>query len=236
MEAHMVDSTPDMLNVFSNDYFVNSICPIIATLRERDSPVRLVQDTRYSSFSDPKYRIYGLLSMLTLKMRQGIHANYDNTQEEVYQAFAREHIRYSESLDILAACEFREFPNLPTRVPDFSVPKRSVNFDRAFGCLRRTKYFASLTDTKLPIIGVHASTIEQLGKPAPLTSNLSDVISLVQSWEPLVENVASGTYIGGGTLLDAFAQTLVCGSVKEHQLLEEVSIQLLLNAGIPIGP
>jgi hypothetical protein len=62
--------------------------------------------------------------MLPLKMRQGIHANYDNTQEEVYQAFAREHIRYSESLDILAACEFRESPNLPTWVPDFSVPKR----------------------------------------------------------------------------------------------------------------
>jgi hypothetical protein len=92
-----------------------------------------------------------------------------------------------------------------------------VNFDRAFGCLRRTEYFASPTDTELPIIGVHAGIIEQLGKPAPPTSNISDVISLVQSWEPLVENVASGTYIGGGTLLDAFTQTLVCGSVKEHQ-------------------
>jgi hypothetical protein len=217
MGAYMVDSTPAMLNVFSNDYIVNSIYPIIATLRERDSPVRLVQDTRHSFCSDPKDRIYGLLSMLPLKMRQGIHANYDNTQEEVYQAFAREHIRYSESLDILAACEFRESPNLPTWVPDFSVPKRSVNFDRAFGCLRRTKYFTSPTDTELPITGVHAGTIEQLGKPAPPTSNLTDVISLVQGWESLVENVVSGTYIGGGTLLDAFTQTLVCGSVKEHQ-------------------
>jgi hypothetical protein len=78
----MVDSTPAMLNVFSNDYIVNSIYPIIATLRERDSPVSLVQDTRYSSFSDPKYRIYGLLSMLPLKMRQGIHANYGNTKKK----------------------------------------------------------------------------------------------------------------------------------------------------------
>jgi hypothetical protein len=150
-------------------------------------------------------------------MRPGIHVNYDNTQEEVYQAFAREHIRSSQSLDILAACEFRESPNLLTWVPDFSLPKRPMAFDRAFGCLRRTKYFASPTDTELPIIGVHAGTIEQLGKPALPTSNLSDVISLVQGWKPLVENVPSGTYIGGGTLLDAFTQTLVCGSVKEYQ-------------------
>jgi hypothetical protein len=39
MGAYIVDSTPAMLNVFSNDYIVNSIYPIIATLRERDSPV-----------------------------------------------------------------------------------------------------------------------------------------------------------------------------------------------------
>jgi hypothetical protein len=58
MGAHMVDSTPAMLNVFSNDYIVNSIYPIIATLRERDSPVRLVQDTRHSFCSDPKDLIY----------------------------------------------------------------------------------------------------------------------------------------------------------------------------------
>jgi hypothetical protein len=153
MGAYIVDSIPAMLNVFSNDYIVNSIYPIIATLRERDSPVALVQDTRHSFCSDPKDRIYGLLSILPLKMRQGIHVNYDNTQEEVYQAFAREHIRYSQSLDILAACEFRESPNLPTWVPDFSLPKRPMAFDRAFGCLRRTKYFASPTDTELPIFG-----------------------------------------------------------------------------------
>lgn len=213
MEKHK-----SLSHLFDMDYLYKHI---IFTLRshEEDTPLlALIHGTRNASCSDPRDRVYGILSMLTTHTNLGIIPDYTKTKEEVFEDLARRHIWYSQTLQVLLLCDLqrRSFSStLPTWVPDLSVPKLS-NGDPLANASGQSKYEASFVDDihGLQVTGVRVGMIEEVGNAFPCDHDvgLSEFLAICRSWEP--PNIMDD-YVGGGKALDAFMKTLVCGQMRE---------------------
>jgi hypothetical protein len=79
--------------------------------------------TKHCKCSDPRDRVYGLLSMLQKSEREiGIKPNYSLTTGQVYQDVVLRFIPHFNTLNILASCEMQEKSlDIPTWVPNWSV-------------------------------------------------------------------------------------------------------------------
>jgi hypothetical protein len=76
--------------------------------------------------------------------------------------------------------------------------------------------------------GVAVDTIKHLGESVPVTATLPQIFAICRTWE--TSNVWGAVYNGGGTLIDAFVKTLLCGQVKEDQAPNSVAIPTLEEA------
>jgi hypothetical protein len=153
--------------------------------------------------------------MLSANINLRIIPDYSKTKEEVYEDFVRRHIESSQRLDILALCELQNSSSdLPTWVPDLSVPKLSLNLCVGEACGRsRHEGSFSNTDKGLHLCGVYAGTIKYVGNSVPHTAMLSEILALCRSWE--ISGTLVGNYSGGCTAPDAYLKTIVCGWIKD---------------------
>jgi hypothetical protein len=92
---------------------------MVYQLSDDASPVpfgRLIRMTKYCKCSDPRDRVYGLLSMLQKTEREiGIKPDYSLTTGQVYQDMVLRFIHHFNTLKILASCEMQEKPlDMPT--------------------------------------------------------------------------------------------------------------------------
>ena len=85
------------------------------------------------------------------------------------------------------------------------------------GASGRSKYdtFFSATGKCLHLVGVPGGTINHIGQSIPDEAALSVTPAICRTWAPL--NLGEA-YSGGGSILDTFVKSLVCGEIKEDRL------------------
>jgi hypothetical protein len=180
--------------------------------KELSAAVDILDSTRESLCSDPRDRVYAILSLLDENISQGIVPNYILSPEDVYKDFTLHCIKKLSNLDILRLCT-RRGQLLTSWVPNLSIPCPTVPFLWCYASGNSTHEFCDSMNGSLNIRGVHASSINHVTNGAPHGAKLPETLSLCSDWEP--EDVVSAPYKHGGTMLDAYLTTLVGGLTYE---------------------
>jgi hypothetical protein len=120
-------------------------------------------------------------------------------------------------MELFRFCTIREsFSPLksPSWAPDLSVPNLTsfLEYCGASGYSpNKSRY--NFAEDFLQIRGLHSATIAEVYSSVPHSAHLRDMLATCHSWEP--PELLSASYVGGGSLLDAFIITLICGYFKE---------------------
>ncbi|EON66479.1 hypothetical protein W97_05577 [Coniosporium apollinis CBS 100218] len=127
------------------------------------------------SCSDPRDRVYALLSLFDPKNTMEISPDYLLSVEDVYTDFFTSVLHQSLQLYLLQLCGFSHGPSqlhLPSWAPDFSARRPQViNFSASAG---QSEHEAARIDAAtLRIRGVLGDTIEHVTEPVPLTATTS---------------------------------------------------------------
>ncbi|KAE9375045.1 hypothetical protein N431DRAFT_335433 [Stipitochalara longipes BDJ] len=105
-------------------FAVNNLCSYHQTL-----PLAyLVEQTKHCKCSDPRDRIFALLSMVPKFMRgSGITPDYTKSLRDVYTDAVKSIIAYTGNLDIILGADMNESTQCtPTWVPDWSRPRTTL--------------------------------------------------------------------------------------------------------------
>lgn len=181
----------------------------------------LIDGTRHCKCSDPRDRVYALLSLaVRIEGKIDVKPNYTKTISQVYQVFVLKFIHHLKHQDILAQCELRERPtDMPSWVSDWSVPSETNRLLRGFWA---SGYSASKThyagNGTLKTMGVRCTTINKVQHASIFSNEIEDTIDAVRRLIPPEALNSSNSYVGGGTLLDAYCQTLCCGQFGDRYM------------------
>lgn len=124
----------------------------------------LLAITEDSLCSDPRDRIYALLSLTDQRTRKHIVPDYNKSAGDLYKEVTQYIIGERRSLNILIQCSlFKNQPGLETWVPDWSVRKSSlsIDFGQAAGASAAEVTFHG---TSLNVVGVKFSTLKFCGQ------------------------------------------------------------------------
>ncbi|PMD33030.1 HET-domain-containing protein [Hyaloscypha variabilis F] len=173
--------------------------------------------------SDPRDRMFAMLSITNPWDKVNIEADYSKTTEEVYRQFAVKHIVVRNNLDLLSACEVQtdhEFLHdpMPSWVPDWRRPivTDQVKATLASGRSAAAAQFDCRLET-LTLSGVKFATVTQV-EPASIRSysnrkNMDDffkgVQKCIQFWG------LSELYVTGENSHDTHVRTLCGNSFSE---------------------
>lgn len=167
---------------------------------------------------DPRDRIYAVLSLLDGKDKAiGIRPDYTRTFSEVFRDATAAVIRHHNSVAILTECQMSGVFS-PSWVPNWSeksktrVPIRPVS--SASSSIASSFQFAE--SNALRLAGVLVSTITRLhGTEVVIPEMVAGTRSLSALGCLLRKNDMLSRYAGGGTVLTAYATTLLLGRFRE---------------------
>ncbi len=160
--------------------------------------------TKHCKCSDPRDRIYALLSFMEQSDRNLITPDYRKPVPVVYEEMVRDYILHTTRLEILGLCA----PKLegPSWVADFSKPKES-NLLAEFQTCGSSDCDAKFDDGILKIQGVHAATVHKVDALS-FREDMTDVelLALITSNAPA--GIKGRRYKFGGSMMNAFITTL----------------------------
>ena len=181
---------------------------------------------RHRKSSDPRDKIYGLLSLLPQKFVSVIRPDYIMSPGEVFTNFATIMITYAKSLTILNQAPCNRDRGLPCWVPDWEISQEAAGYDS--DRLDHHKFYDAggnldMEDIDLDIprlklrgvfidarskVGMHAATGNELHRELP-SDSLSLFETFFNQWRIMcgakVSNWSSRSlYIAGGLLYDAY--------------------------------
>ena len=174
----------------SFDPFAQLIIPVrklyrLCNQREYRSLPYLVHDTRYSLSSDPRDKIFAVLSLLPPYEREiGIKPDYAKSVAEIYEDVM---VRWSQklrSLRLLSNVEMSKGPDrLPSWVPDWSTARITRPLPGAMASPALSEVTFAFPNGTLETLGVSVARIESIEGFRPLIrehTSLSDIISEMQ--------------------------------------------------------
>jgi hypothetical protein len=140
----------------------------------------LVQWTQQCKCSDPRDRIFALLSMLQNPAAVGIEADYNKTLKEVYQdAFVR-WSGVTQSLNMLEFCSYaRRLPYGPSWVPNLDIPNKCEPFDVTTAAWGTRGEFQLAEGDILEVLGIHISTVKDVAPTDYSLETEDDIIDAV---------------------------------------------------------
>ena len=132
----------------------------------------MLENARSASCSDPRDKIFAVLSLAVEYQTRGIEADYSKCAEAVFQDLVSHYTSNIRSLSILAQCEIRNDTGgikVPTWVPDWTVPRLSKTIGISASCRNSTPRVRYQDGRVLAATGVHVAVIkcvERLPQPA----------------------------------------------------------------------
>ena len=142
-------------------------CYHLANYRDKGKGVfetldMILEDTKSASCSDPRDKIFAVLSLARKDDTRGLDPDYAKSAEAVFQDLVLYYTFSLRSLDILTHCELRDETggmNLPTWVPDWTMPRLSETILISGSC-RNSKPRVRYQDGKvLAATGVRVAVI-----------------------------------------------------------------------------
>jgi hypothetical protein len=173
----------------------------------------LFNAVRERKCSEPRDRVYGLLGIAPPGFASKIRPQYSSSIGDVYRDACLVHLDLVRRLDLLHGCELDERQiEAPSWVPDLTVSKKS----RSFSAWQLSSGMSCTQARHLPqdileVTGIQCATVRIVSQTAP--ENIREILSVIQEWEP--EDLTSGLYVTGESLLDAYVSTLCLNWVKE---------------------
>lgn len=199
----------------------NSLSGLLFQEVERHLP-HLRESFGNAQCSDPRDRIYALLSLDKTMEDLGIVPDYSVTATQLYENVTKLFIDRYLGLEILTECEMAcGVENLggPSWVPDWSVGNPYI-LHLSSGVTYASGPFVGprlpVVDHRLRVIGVPFDTIQKLDRPLVAKSKLphNDDTQMAVKQMLLGKDLA-GRYVGGGTLLDAYVRTFTLDQFAE---------------------
>ncbi|KAJ0109379.1 uncharacterized protein J7T55_000304 [Diaporthe amygdali] len=151
--------------------------------------LEVMQACRRKLSSDPKDKVFGLLGVLSEKIRSEIKVDYGVPVKDIYVNIFRTVVEKTGSLDIL--CESIHFPdyannnNLPSWVPDWShISKVSpIATTHTFSASRKAEVVVDFTErNKLRISAIPLGSIKEHGVAVGTRCTLYDYLTAFLQW------------------------------------------------------
>ncbi|KAF2092942.1 hypothetical protein NA57DRAFT_62043 [Rhizodiscina lignyota] len=143
-------------------YHIVSLCRTVKQ-KSRWQFGSLIDYTRTCKCSDPRDRIYALLSMLPVDENLKIEPDYTKTVSEVYRDAALAELRFWRRFDLLATVEHHgEGLRVPSWVPDWSIPRNANKLFAQYASLQTKAEFKMPCANTLEVVGVMVSQIERV--------------------------------------------------------------------------
>ena len=180
--------------------------------------------TRPSSASDPRDKVYGVLGLITSLFghdKNFIHADYNKSVAEVFTstaAYLLENLPCASALSLVEDVENRNFPDLPSWVPDLTAQHRATNrtghgryWDAGSTIRQSTPGSCQVEGDILHLCGVKCDTVSIMGSP---TDNLmhdlcgSEIMGMLRQMAPVYSN--------GQSRSEAIWRTLVGDCTEMH--------------------
>lgn len=175
-----------------------------------------IRRTASSKCSDPKDRIYAVLSMLD-KTEKGINIepDYTKTTAQVYKDCLLRDIEYHGTVEMLRFCDLQDgrSAEMPTWVPNWDVAPAATQFANAgFSCGHSVARIRYEGGDILSVTGVISATISNV-EVTTLQEDYMAVINEIRRLAP--PNIEDSPYVSGGSLTDAFVSTICANSFSD---------------------
>lgn len=181
----------------------------------RDLP-ELLRWAKHRNCSDPRDKIYGVLGLVSRVIAEGITCDYSITVSEVFKSAVLSHITVTKRLHLLQHCQLiQRFGDGPSWVPNWSFEDKNIMIGVVLGRYAAgsssavTEYEAPTT---LEVTGICCTRVTSV--KTKYSGDARETFQAILRWEP--EGLDSRDYIAGGSLIDAFLQTIYQGRTKER--------------------
>ncbi|KAM0214759.1 hypothetical protein ACHAQD_008658 [Fusarium lateritium] len=159
--------------------------------------------------SDLHDKVYGLLAVLPPSLVAAIKPDYEQPVNELYKFAFLNNLGTTHRWEIRGCPRNPEDDEYPTWVPDLSRPDpfaRILRGQLASGC--SSLHFDYEAPSLLKVMGVRFDTVKTVASETyDAGADAQTILRTIRSWEP--QGDLNKPYPGGGTLLDAFAATMV---------------------------
>lgn len=177
----------------------------------------IFQAYQFRRCSDPHDKVYGVLAVLPPSFVAAIKPDYEQPVEELYRFTFLKNLQTIRRWEIRGCLRDPEHDGCPSWVPDLSWPDPfSINItdNLASGC--SSLHFEYEAPSLLKVVGIRFDTVKIVSEE---THKFGDdgqtVLRTIRSWEP--HGDLNKPYPGGGTLLDAFAATMIQECRKDRR-------------------
>ena len=174
----------------------------------------IMDSTRHCKYTDPKDRIYAILSLLESSGEAiNIEPDYTKRTSHVYQDVTLRYINQRRSLRILLSSGLNERSSeMPTWVPDWTVVDTPVPIVNAFASGHIEQQVQHRGGGILSVTGRNVTTVEHVDRIQ--FRDQRSCIAEIQRLAP--QDVLHGSYIGNGSLLTAYCITLCDNLFSEN--------------------
>ena len=150
------------------------------------TPSALLDYIKHSLCTDPRDRIYGILSLLPKDFKLSMRPDYTKTVQQVYQEAFFTFFMLTGDLEMLTLCEM-PFPQTwkCSWVPDFSNTKltKRINYVSACGFSKGEPRHAQYADEDMLLVkGVNVDSITYVSSSIPHSASSQDVLLAIQAW------------------------------------------------------
>ncbi|KAM5354470.1 hypothetical protein ACJ41O_001117 [Fusarium nematophilum] len=166
--------------------------------------------------SDPRDRIYGVLSLAPRGLVAEVQADYTKDLGEVFRDVSLAHAKHVGRLEMFHQCNqtLHTIP-LPSWVPDWTSYDGSELFvDDQFAAAFSQAEFSFTAPNLLTVTGLQCATVSECLTPVPLDATAAERIRIVRSWQP--DDLETGAYVTGETLRMAHAKAIYFNDFEER--------------------
>lgn len=172
----------------------------------------------HTNCSEPRDRIYAVLSLLHPNVASRITPDYSRPIEEIFTNAVLAEIKGMQDLEILKLCGFSDEAStiqLPSWVPNFSDPLKfrpwTVLSEAA--AQSQPEWSSDKNEGTLTLRGRFIDTISHVSVPMPLDVTFHGTREVCRQWEP--PSAYTAEYITGGSLIEAFVSAVAAGHVRK---------------------
>ena len=174
----------------------------------------LIERSQQCKCSDPRDRVYAVLSMLkTFERDAKIKPDYTKTVSQVYRDVVLSVLDHTNKISILGHCEMQEQPlessdslQLPSWVPDWTIPSSIQRMETGHASGNSNAETSHDNDV-LRVMGTHIARIGHVEKI--VCDSVPGLILAIQDFsQKFLPDVKSASYISGGSKLDAYCRSL----------------------------